>query len=224
MSASAPADLPPPDLTPPADPAPAPAPAPSIDYGQLAQANAQALAPVLQQFAPRPPAPAHEAPDYFAIPPGLDGAAAAKWVQDRVQTLADARAEAKVNAAMKDFEARMGAALRGRDEYFAMQFAADPKFAALKAHLDRYAQAGFNAKDARYLAERDAGMHTSASAPGAPATRVVGTPPPHLTTPTGRAGSNAPVNGFDAEKFKNDENYRFVRFKQHAAANGLTLD
>lgn len=226
---SAPADnlAPPPDLTPPsADPAPAPAPSPSIDYQQLAAANAQALAPVFQQFAPKPAPAPWESDNYFEIPAGLDGPAAAKWVRDRVSAVAEAKAEAKAKAEADALRREFSAALNGQAQYMAARFSADPKFAAIQSHFDKYARAGYSAQDARYLAERDAGMHSAQTnaTPGAATTRTVGAPPPHLTTPTGRAGANAPANGFDPVKFKTDENYRFVRFKQHAANVGINLD
>lgn len=223
---AAPADnqAPPPDLTPPA-PESAPAPQPSFDYQQFAAANAQALSPMLQQFAPKPPPPAWEADNYFEIPAGLDGQAAAKWVRDRVSAVAEAKAEAKVQAATQALEQKFAAALNGRDQYMAARFSADPKFAAIQTHFDKYARMGLPATEARYLAERDAGMHSAPqSNPGAATTRTVGAPPPHLTTPTGRAGANAPANGFDPVKFKTDDNYRYARFKQHAAREGYNLD
>jgi hypothetical protein len=213
---------PPPDLAPP--PAETPAPAPSIDYDRLAQANAQALSPMFQRFAP-PPAPApHEAENFFEIPQGLDGPSAAKWVRDRVQTMADARADAKVNAATQALEQKFAAALQGQAGYFQSMFAADPNFKAIQTHFDKYVRAGHNASDARYLAERDAGRHAAPSAPGATTTRTIGAPPPHLTTPAGRAGANAPVNGFDPVKFKSDENYRAQRFAMHKANAGYVQD
>lgn len=189
----------PPDLSPPSgeqvheEQAPAqqysaPAPSPAIDYDRFAAAQAQALAPVFQQFAPKPSPSAQpwDKPEFWQLPEGPD---ANRMFHERIQQFADARAKAAASEAVESLRREFAQALQGRDAYMQARYAPDPNFTRIEAHFQKYVREGMPAQYARRLAEQDAGVGGAPS--GAGQARGVPTPPPHLTSPGTRSASPA---------------------------------
>lgn len=203
-------------------PSPTPA-APAFDYESLARANAQALAPALQQFAPKPPAPEHpwSKPEQYWDLTGFQGPAAFQEMHRRVDQLAEHKAQAAVEKMRADIVKEVQQAFQGQRSYFAAQFQQDPVFSKIQPHFDKYVQRGYDAADARFLAERDAGISRSA-APSAAGPRPVPMPPKHATSPATRNGAPAPASakGWNVH----DTGERESRFSKLAAEHGYSRD
>ena len=195
----------------------APASQPSFDYDRLARTQAETLRPILQQFAPKPAAPAEPWADrnkFWTLPQGPE---ANEQFHQRLEQVIEAR----VKSALEGFEQKVGTALQGRDAYFKQTFAVDPNFQRLQTHFDRYVQQGVPPEHAKRLAQLDAGMIGNGAPQGQPAAGAQGRSMPqaprHLTTQPARAGGVPQPKG--NVNFR-DEKVRESRFNALAAKYG----
>ena len=182
--------------------------APAFDVNAFARANAEAMRPIMQQFAPKPqaaPNPWDDPNKYWTLPQGPE---ANQIFHDRMkQVLAH-----EIKAALEQQEQRFSQVLQGRDAYFKQTFAVDPNFQRIQSHFEKYVAKGYHPEDAKRLAAMDAGMNGQ-SAPA----RSMPAAPRHLTTQAARSvGGTAPKAQGD---FKN-EAVRESRFKALAAKHG----
>ena len=182
--------------------------APAFDVNAFARANAEAMRPIMQQFAPKPqaaPNPWDDPNKYWTLPQGPE---ANQIFHDRLNQVVEAR----VKAALEQQEQRFSQVLQGRDAYFKQTFAVDPNFQRIQSHFEKYVAKGYHPEDAKRLAAMDAGMNGQ-SAPA----RSMPAAPRHLTTQAARSvGGTAPKAQGD---FKN-EAVRESRFKALAAKHG----
>lgn len=161
------------------------APAP-FDYEALARANAAALSPALQAFAPKPEqvrAPWQD-PAHFNLK-GFEGEAALAEYHRRHQSLAEAVADQKIEAALKKQREEFNAALMGQSQYFNTLY--DPTHTPYRSQLDKYIRKGYDRDDAVRLAKQDAGLATAPAGTTAP--RSTPMPPRHATGPATRNGT-----------------------------------
>ena len=182
--------------------------APAFDVNAFARANAEALRPIMQQFAPKPqaaPNPWDDPNKYWTLPQGPE---ANQIFHDRLNQVVEAR----VKAALEQQEQKFAQVLQGRDAYFKQTFAVDPNFQRIQSHFEKYVAKGYHPEDAKRLAAMDAGMNGQ-SAPA----RSMPAAPRHLTTQAARSVGGAPPKA--QGDFKN-EAVRESRFKALAAKHG----
>lgn len=176
--------------------------APSISADDIARANAQYLAPVLQQLAPKPEAPKHPWNDPSAywsmagVPEDRAHAEFDRRLEQRTAAVAESLMEKRLNAALDEQRKQFAAALAWQEQQFGARFAADPAFARIESHFKRYVSEGVPPGYARRLAELDAGIigrpaaAASPAAPAAPAASVP-LPPRSATSPATRTAAPA---------------------------------